>query len=360
MASILNQRVKCDRDKHNSIQEGIVCDQKETWWTPAFATLLGTSCFAAFITSPGLIFSMIFLCASAIFANISRRFLALCITIGFIVPLAIWQVHCVIATGKPVAKLLTPLDSQHLEEKAWIRTWSRTPEETLLAYNTFDWNIDGDFSKVPSHAFSNDTEKQKILTTYASFIRAKKEGRDYSGYDKIRIETLENATVDRINKDKLGYLIRLPVQRGLLSWINQQPVNHLGHDSLEHSARLLPWNLLKDIQQFGLKRSILRSFRGTVGIFTSIIHFGTLLLIMYTCYLGLRNKPFTIPLILTVLLYTYMHGFSGPEPRRNLPFLPLLFTIPRIAELLKPCTKDLILCIRDQVLWVRTKKNATS
>jgi hypothetical protein len=356
MAMLLDQRSRCDRDAQESIRENMFGYEGKARWAPLLATIFGFSCFAAIITSPGLVFSMSLLCLSAIIANCSRRLLSVCIAIGFITPLAIWQYHCVNALGKPVMTLLTPLDAKYLKEKEWIRTWAATPEEALLAYNVFDWNIDGDFSKVPAHAFSNDTEKQTILTAYDSFIQAKKEGRNVSEYNKLRIETLEKVTANRIDKNKFGYLVRLPLQRGVLCWLNQQPVNHLGHDSLELSARLLPWNLLHDLQQFGLKRSVLRSLRGTVGVFTSIAHFGTLFLIAYACYLGLCNKFFTIPLILSVLLFTYMHGFAGPEPRRNLPFLPLLFAIPILTNLLTPSTRTIASYLQSCLANLTTEK----
>lgn len=294
----------------------------------AGGTLFGFSCFAAIMTSPGLIFTMLVIFASGLLKLSHLRLILISILFGFCVPLTMWQIHCTVATGSPVATLLTPLNQRTQDEKAWIRTWARNPDEASRAFNAFDWNINGDFSKVPNHAFRDENEKKRIIVAYNSYLNAISEGRNADKEDEERIKILADITADRITNEKVNYYLTLPIQRGVASWIQQQPVNHLGHDSMATSSRLLPWNLARDLEQYGVQRTLLRALRGTIGIYSVCIHALTLVTMGYCIYLGLRNYRYTLPLLLSVVLYSYLHGLSTPEPRRNLPFVPIILAIP--------------------------------
>lgn len=56
------------------------------------------------------------------------------------------------------------------DEKAWVRTWARTPKETIDGYRNFAWSIDEDFSDVHEHAYLSDREKAQIVKSYLASI----------------------------------------------------------------------------------------------------------------------------------------------------------------------------------------------
>jgi hypothetical protein len=317
--------------------------RRAIWLNNLTAIFVGTTASVTILTAPGLIFSMLTLIALFAYRSRNNWHLLICTTIGLSLPLAIWQIHCLYAEGRPVLSLLTPLDPSMNDEKAWVRTWARTPKETVEGYRNFAWNVDQDFTDVPEYAFQSESEKNEIIQAYLEVIDPAISPEVAEEAEKARVSILSNAIRNRRHQRPFEVWITLPIQRGLLSWLEQQPVSYHGHDSPENIHTLAPWNLFKDANQRGIYRATLRASRGLYGLFVIISHYGTIMLVGFVVLKGFRCSLFATSLILgSLLIYTYLHGLDGPECRRNLPFLPLLFCLPAIATNLMPTSQKTI------------------
>jgi hypothetical protein len=295
--------------------------------------LAGFCASAAILTAPGLTFSVLSLLI-VLSVRFKRKWNLLFLgVVGFFIPLGYWQIHCIYAEGYPVVTLLTPLDASLNVEKAWVCTWARTPEETMAGYSNFAWNIDNDFSDVPDYAFFSETEKNEIISAYKRTTHSNVAQDSFLEANKERHRIIAKATLNRGRQQPFEVYIWLPLQRGILSWLKQQPVSYHGHDSPLLISRLLPWNVMSEMKIYGLYRVLFRVGRGLFALFVLLIHYGTIMLVAYAAIKSWKAMPLGTTIILSsVFLYTYLHGLSGPECRRNLPFYPLLLALPAIAS----------------------------
>lgn len=293
----------------------------------------GTLAALTILTSPGLIFSVTALLVLSTYYLRRSPVLLACGAIGLIIPLSIWQTHCTYADGSPALKLLTPLDASMNDEKSWVRTWARTPKETSEGYRNFAWNINDNFTNIPDHAFLSNSEKNEIIESYREAINPSLSPEERAKKNEKRAAILTKATSNRQLNRPIEVYIWLPIQRGILSWLEQQPVSYHGHDSLTNVKRLIPTNYVAEIRELGFLRATLRASRGLYATFVVISHYATLLLIGYSLLTAFKLAPRTTILIFgSILIYTYLHGLDGPECRRNIPFLPLLFCLPAIVS----------------------------
>jgi hypothetical protein len=301
----------------------------------------GSTASLIILTAPGLIFSVLSLTLLLAYRSRSNWRELLCAIIGLSIPLTIWQIHCISATGRPALGLLTPLAPSMNDEKAWVRTWARTPKETITGYRNFAWNVDKDFADVPDYAFLSRSEKDDVIAAYLRAIDPKLSPEEAEEAEKARETVLSNATSHRKAQRPFEVWLMLPIRRGVLSWLEQQPVSFHGHDSPENIQVLAPWNLISDTNQRGIYRATLRASRGAYSLFVMALHYATVIIIGYTIFNSLKRASWATSLIVgSLLIYTYLHGLDGPECRRNLPFLPLLFCLPAIAANLTPTGKN--------------------
>ena len=298
---------------------------------------LGFLGIVSVLTAPGLIFSISAILSWLVVLNRRSFTSLLALSLGFLVPFVAWEYHCYRAEGRVVTSLLTALDKNTFIEKHWVLTWARTPEETILGFNEFAWDVDNDFSKIPERAYRSEKEKAEILSSYNRHTDPNHSESDAEEMVNLRRNLLIQITQDRKKTEPIRYYVILPVQRGVLSWLNQQPIGFLNHESLVYSARLLPWKFASEVRQHGFFRAILRALRGTVGLFALAIHWGTLALFIYCVYKSYCVSPAcTILVALSFIAFTYTHGLAGPECRRNIPLLPLAFSLPALAASLLP------------------------
>jgi hypothetical protein len=284
------------------------------------------------LTAPALLFSIFSLVAIFCFHFKSYRGILLCVTLGLLIPLSCWQIHCIYAVGHPVLTLLTPVSNLNSPEVKWVSTWARSPSETSLGYSNFVWNVDNDFSDVPEHAFLSDSEKTEIISAYRQGLKPNQTADAIKDSTRARRDVLLKSIECRKSQQFVAVFILLPLRRGILSWIEAQPVSYHGHDSPSLILRLLPWNFMSEISDYGIYRACLRASRGLFALFVLVVHYATITVIVYSILKSLKLMPLGTVIILgSILLFTYLNCLIGPECRRNLPFLPLLFSLPAIA-----------------------------
>ena len=299
---------------------------------PLVAFLLGAALVLACLTVPGVAISMVtlfFICVYRLWsrmASVTGLFLGACIVMG------VWQWHCVNVVGQPAWGLLHRLQAR-MPGLAWVRTWARSTNEHMMGLRTFEWPNDSpDYAAVPEYAYRDNLEKNAVL-------RVTEEWRHSDGNvstpDEVfaRREKLLMSIFRRESQENPFKLyVELPLLRGISSWTDLRPANYLNLEDTQYLGRLNPKAFLNDVGTLGLKRSLLRTFRGFLSLYGLTVHILGLAAAFISCWWVIRARSTAgCLLLLSVACFTYMHGLRSPENRRNVPVLPILMLAPALA-----------------------------
>jgi hypothetical protein len=299
---------------------------------PLVAFLLGAALVLACLTAPGVSISMVMLFFICVYRLWPRRASVTGLILGASIVMGVWQWHCVNAVGQPALGLLHPLQVK-MPGLAWVRTWARSTSEHMMGLGTFEWPNDSpDYAAVPEYAYRDDLEKNAVL-------RVSEEWRHSDG----NVSTPDEAFARRekllmsifrreSQENRFRFYVELPVLRGVSSWIDLRPANYLNLEDPQYLGRLNPKAFLNDVVTLGLKRSLLRTFRGFLSLYGLTVHILGLAIAFISCWLVFRARsPAGCLLLLSVAGFTYIHGLQSPESRRNVPVLPIIMSAPAFA-----------------------------
>ncbi|MFC1462375.1 ArnT family glycosyltransferase [Verrucomicrobiota bacterium] len=273
--------------------------------------LVGVLTVAILLTAPGLtILSFLIWCYVAwrVRRSVSQ---ILALTIGSLVLMMPWQIHCYQATGSVAWTVYEPLPVYGSEVARWYRTWARSQDDLSILFGS-----EGAMALLPNEVFSSAEEREELTRLYDENLAGKAKSdyfeRDFDpewvdrGHDSRKLpyappaveEAFKRAADNRISQNPLRYYVILPLVRSVKLW-----GRGISYDGLAALARngLLNWSILP-----------------------------ILLTIAYWPYSAMRFRPRGFPLlvVLAVVSYTLLSSYTGcAEARRNLPFYPLvLFT----------------------------------
>jgi len=294
---------------------------------------MGAFTVAACLTCPGVTFTMAALwCISAVYIRKQPARLGWLI-MGAVLPMSVWQAHCIDGVGKPAVTLLHPLKLDPAVD--WARVWSRSPDDFVNCVGVFIWPNDApEYSSIPDYAYvSHDERLETEAVANAWRIAGSSFGPPDEHYVQKTKQLVEMAET-RIADDPLRFHVTLPILRGIRSWIDYRAP---GPDSLADPAlirRLTPGELISDVQRFGTIRFLKRFSRSVLSLSVVILHYLTPLAVAWSVLYSIRSRSgIAITVVFTLALYTFAHGFRGPEVRRNLPIIPLALSLVSITKL---------------------------
>ncbi len=299
---------------------------------------MGACTVTACLTCPGVTFTMAAIwCIGAISSWKQPARLGWLI-LGAVVPMSVWQAHCLHGVGRPALALLHPLKFDPAVD--WARVWSRSPDEFVNCVGTFVWPNDSpEYSSIPAYAYASHEERlatEAIAKAWRSAGGSNDPGgKNYAAKSQQFVEMSEK----RIAADPLNFYVALPLIRGCRSWIDYRPP---GPDSLADLSliqRLAPDALISDFRQFGAIRFLKRFSRSALSLSVVVLHYLTTLAVAWSVVYALRKRNCTaITIAVTLALYTFSHGYRGPEVRRNLPIIPLALSLIAITKIREPHT----------------------
>lgn len=252
---------------------------------------------------------------------------------GASLPMAVWQAHCVYATGRPAYLLMHSLSPEL--GRGWITSWAKTEADTVAGYGCFLWaNSTPDFSSIPSYAYRSQKQKADFEKLAVDAAADRSQGLSQSQSILKLQKDLEVAQLQNNSDHPLRSALWLPILRGCHSWIDYRPVDFRRLEQPRLASRFLPRNFLSDAVRLGFPSACKRLIRPALGIYSVVHHYVTLavLLLCATHALSLKS-PLATGILAATLAFTFIHGFRGPEARRNLPAVPVLLILPCLAKL---------------------------
>ena len=302
---------------------------------PVAAFVLGMLCVTVCLTVPGVTISMLAFFVVSAHAIRKNRVGVLGLVLGASVVMGIWQLHCVRATGRPAYGLLHSLQPQF--GKAWVRTWARSPDEYVLGVRVFVWpNDDPDYSAVPEYAFRDPVEKQEILDATERWRTVSGDSLHPTPEFETRSELLTVIAAREFKEHPLKCYVQLPLIRGIRSWTDLRPASYLQIEGPQYFSRLNPVSFMSDVKSLGIKKAIVRTFRGFLTLYALVMHVLGLLAFVFGLWYVIRHTSAHGALILlSVIVFTLLHGVDGPESRRNVPMVPIAVAVPVIASCFK-------------------------
>lgn len=300
------------------------------------ATLIGIATLCVCLTTPYLTLIMLPLWMATVMQYRKNAAIVLSLIVGALIPYLSWQAHCVWAIGRPVVAMLTPLGTP--EATKWLRTWASSPKEFEYGLQVFAWHtMKPDWERIPDHAFQADAEKSEIERIQMQSIE--------SGDTTPVAVVLSRVGRERRMQSPIGYYIIKPIERGMHSWCDFQPVRYHSAASDEHVARLRPRAFVNEVREFGFGRAGMRAIRGVLSLAVmvsevlrvpAIVHLISIALIGW-CVLQAIRYPGWIPIsvLFGIVFFTYVQCYDSPEYRRNEPVVPLLFFLGTAAHLRK-------------------------
>ncbi len=300
------------------------------------ATLIGIATLCVCLTTPYLTLIMLPLWLATVIQYRKNATIVLSLIVGALIPYVSWQAHCVWAIGRPVVAMLTPLGTP--DATKWLRTWASSPREFEYGLQVFAWHtMKPDWELIPDHAFQTEAQKSEIK-------RIKMQSFE-SGDTTPVAEVLSRVGRERRMQSSIGYYIIKPIERGIHSWCDFQPVRYHSAANDEHVARLRPQSFVNEVREFGFGRAGMRAIRGVLSLAVmvsevlrgpAIVHLISIALIGW-CVLQAIRYPGWIPIsvLLGIVFFTYVQCYDSPEYRRNEPVVPLLFFLGTAAHLRK-------------------------
>lgn len=262
-----------------------------------------------------------------------RRGCLALLLLGAVIPMSVWQTHCIVADGRPCLTLLTPLKENSKRIFDWILAWARTEQEATHSYGVFVWSLEPVvFDGVPTHAFRDRGEYEEffILANAAAEERAK----DQWG---ARLELLaarcgQVATERRLANPILVRLV-LPFSRALAALLNFRDVDFRSFENAAFLNRLNPLSCLKEVEEFGLRRAAFRFGRGLLALWSIAIHWTTVAVVFCALWLSCRADWFGKSLMVLLIVFLFMFGKHAPEARRLIPSIPIFLAVFPLSEI---------------------------
>jgi hypothetical protein len=245
--------------------------------------------------------------------------------------LLIWQIHCVVAVGSPVWTLMKVKPNGAL---TWIRAWACSESEMLSSYHNICWSTKPNFFAVPNRAFPDSVARDEIEALSLRIAAYENDfGSPNPALARQLMALMTNLGEWRKKEHWIQYYFAFPFARGISSFLSFHPADFQRLDSPEYILRLNPVLIVDDIIHIGFGRGCRRAARGLLSLF-SVCHkiFAT---VFGLAILFHRRRKLTVIQIVFVACFAgflYIHGFYGPEPRRNLPVFVLLFGIPVVER----------------------------
>jgi hypothetical protein len=307
---------------------------------PIAPFVLGMLCVAVCLTVPGATISMLTIFLVSALAIRKYKIGVLGLVVGASLVMGIWQLHCVRATGRPAYGLLHSLQPQY--GKAWVRTWARSPDEYVMGVSVFVWpNDNPDYNAVPACAFRDDLEKRRILDATESWRSLGGDSLHPTPECETRSELLTEIASREYQEHPLKCYVQLPLIRGIRSWTDLRPASYLQIEGPQYFSRLNPVSFMSDVKSLGVRQAILRTFRGFLTLYALVMHVLGLLAFAFGLWYVIRHTSVHGALILlSIIVFTLLHGVDGPESRRNVPVVPIAVVVPVIASCFKSRTRS--------------------
>lgn len=252
--------------------------------------------------------------------------------LGASLPIILWQTHCVYASGRPAWLLVQALEPQ--PGRKWVDSWARSERETVLGYSTFLWATSPpDLSLIPQYAYRDSSERKLVERLMVESFEGDQGDGDGRLLKRKRLTSLlDSIAMQERKTHPLRVFLYLPVIRGISSWTDLRATDFRYLEDPQQIARLDPRNFARDLRQFGIGRSLVRLIRPCLALCCISYHVVLLTGIVFVVFVVMRSKDwFSIGVLLTVWVFVVLHGYGGPEARRNLPMVPILFCLPIVA-----------------------------
>lgn len=299
---------------------------------PLLALGAGAASAVLLLSSPAHLFVFAALGAGGLLAT-WRRPAGLASFVGGIVLVMLpWQLHCIAATGRPVATVFTPrfrFVGDGLGFGLWFRTWQ-------LRFREFDvYFKGGDLSVAPARAFRSDRDRRALLAATAGHAMGSPES----------AEAFRQSARETISEAPLRFFVGLPAARAFLLWTDMPQI---GHTQIEYAGRLFPWTFRSDWNAFGLPRAVQRLGKGVLSTAALGIYAGYPLLFLWLAARAVRSpdgRLLAVVFLLAFAGYTFAAAWwAAGEPRRNLHLYPValvLLQYLRVPSSLEPRDREL-------------------
>lgn len=299
---------------------------------PVFA--FGASCVAICLTSPGMAIVALAAFLTIFFAVLkSQKSVAVWCLLGALLPMMVWQGHCVNATGQGAPFLLHRLGPQ--PGRPWIATWARTADEYVNGLGAVVWiSGEADLSRIPDHAFKDQAEKDAAIAVLRAELMTRNDPHANAEAVTRKLEYFNELAVSSKQRRPLYVRVLLPIRRAAASWAFLSQVDFRGIAAPSLALRLAPAAMLESVREFGIRRTLSRSARAMLSVvvlaYDIVIPGMFLTAVAYGLYSGNRTAVW---MMASVVVFSFLHGYVGPEARRNLPVIPFVLCIPGLIAL---------------------------
>lgn len=278
---------------------------------------MGFTSVCALLVAPAVIFLSFFLwCRAAWIVLRDRNWgAASLLTVGALLPLIPWQIHCIKATGKPIATVFKNEVSRDNGYVVWLRSWIRDEQDYQIRW--YPERI----VQAPKSVFLDEQERQYL---HDVLIQHTKRGRkaDDAAAD---IEYAFRPVAERRRlADPAAFYIWLPLYRSVTLWFD---FSGMIRERGERLGQRIVSLLFRGNGTSSLQ-SVIRSGTAVAAVIAfNSVHFILFLTLIGSSIRSRGRAGAVVPCLILagVLAYTGLSAYSAAnEMRRNLPFYPVM------------------------------------
>lgn len=270
------------------------------------------------LTAPATAFFVGLVSAAVLFRSRLSPVPVLAMAIGIGITMLPWQLHCVRATGRPIATVYDFNVSKTVNTGfgEWVRTWLVWPHELRVFHFRKDLSL---FDRAPADAFASDAERNYLREMCKNLVTAKVTRREFDA-------EFAGIAARRRQESPRRVSLLLPLQRMVVVWIY---MDELWPAQRSYVGRLAASTFNADRSAVGTTRALFRYAKAGYSTVVFLLTLGYAGLFSWLCLRSLfRRRLLAAAIVLGVFAYTVAGALTAMhESRRNAVFYPALILL---------------------------------